>query len=126
MDERPHWLTLARVPGLHADALAKLLTRFDSVADIVTAKAESLIAAGLSEKNAQRLVHADSVQVKADLDWLDKPNRAFVPYSSSDYPPLLKQLRSAPVGLFVCGRVAALSEPQLAIVGSRNPTSIGR
>jgi DNA processing protein len=42
------------------------------------------------------------------------------------YPPLLARLDDAPPVLFVDGDVAVLGEPQLAIVGSRNPTAAGR
>jgi DNA processing protein len=39
---------------------------------------------------------------------------------------LLAEVSDAPLGLFVRGNVDALSLPQLAIVGSRNPTAGGR
>lgn len=44
---------------------------------------------------------------------------------SSDYPELLGHLRDPPQQLFVLGNIAALSSPQLAIVGSRCPTQEG-
>ena len=46
--------------------------------------------------------------------------------SDADYPPLLADLPDAPLGLFVRGDPTALRLPQLAIVGSRNPTPAGR
>ncbi len=42
------------------------------------------------------------------------------------YPPLLRQLADPPLLLYVLGKVEVLSDPQLAMVGSRNPTPPGR
>ena len=43
-----------------------------------------------------------------------------------DYPPLLREVKRAPPLLYVKGSVEALSLPQLAIVGSRSPSALGR
>ncbi|MFM7708236.1 MAG: DNA-processing protein DprA, partial [Gammaproteobacteria bacterium] len=43
-----------------------------------------------------------------------------------DYPPQLRPLGDAPAVLFVRGRVEALAATQLAMVGSRHPTALGR
>ncbi|HEY7638113.1 MAG TPA: DNA-processing protein DprA, partial [Steroidobacteraceae bacterium] len=64
--------------------------------------------------------------IEAELRWLELDEHHFVPLAAEDYPPLLAQLSDAPVGLFVRGDPAVLSLPQLAIVGSRNPTAGGR
>lgn len=39
---------------------------------------------------------------------------------------MLAELKDAPIGLFVRGNPALLAQPQLAIVGARNPTPHGR
>ncbi|MET0533870.1 MAG: DNA-processing protein DprA [Steroidobacter sp.] len=63
--------------------------------------------------------------ITADLCWLEHPTHHFIPIGSSRYPALLAQLPDAPIGLFVRGDVDVLGLPQLAVVGSRNPTSAG-
>jgi DNA processing protein len=60
------------------------------------------------------------------MAWLEQPGNSLITSTDPDYPPLLKELQSAPPLLFVRGSVGLLSEPQLAIVGSRNPTPGGR
>ena len=46
--------------------------------------------------------------------------------TSRDYPDLLRRSPDAPPVLFVRGHAHVLNEPQLAMVGSRNPTAGGR
>jgi DNA processing protein len=57
--------------------------------------------------------------------WLDHPAHHFIPFGSPRYPPLLADLPDAPAALLVRGDADALGLPQLAIVGSRNPTGAG-
>jgi len=59
------------------------------------------------------------------LRWLEHPAHHFLRYGSPGYPPLLANLPDAPAGLLVRGDPDVLSLPQLAIVGSRNPTRAG-
>jgi len=61
-----------------------------------------------------------------DEKWLAGRCRSLVTWGSASYPLLLAAIPDAPLALFVEGTVAALSLPQLAIVGSRNPTQLGR
>ncbi|MFC4310560.1 DNA-processing protein DprA [Steroidobacter flavus] len=59
------------------------------------------------------------------LRWLDHPAHHFIPRGSARYPALLAASPDAPTGLLVRGNPDALSLPQLAIVGSRNPSQAG-
>ena len=129
MDQLTSWLTLVRAPGLHAAGLRPLLARFGSADSILAASAAALSDAGASHALADwlqnRRRHADA-GIAAELRWLEHDAHHFVPLVSVSYPPLLAELSDAPIGLFVRGAPMALSLPQLAIVGSRNPTAGGR
>jgi DNA processing protein len=59
------------------------------------------------------------------LRWLDHPAHHFLRLGAPGYPSLLANLPDAPAGLLVRGDPNLLSLPQLAIVGSRNPTQAG-
>ena len=107
MDELKAWLILMRTPGIHAGSLRKLLKDVPSVCELTRASSASLRA------------------IEADLRWLEQPTHHFLPIDSPRYPALLAELPDAPAGLFVRGDPDALSLPQLAIVGSRNPTAAG-
>jgi DNA processing protein len=120
------WLKLVRVPGMHADTLAALITHFGSLKDLVAADAQALTQAGLPANASELLENFDAVRLQSDQRWVETPGNTFIPWGSANYPHLLTQVPGAPIGLFVRGNVAALGAPQLAIVGARNPTSIGR
>jgi DNA processing protein len=64
--------------------------------------------------------------VTAALHWLDAPTHTVVMFGDAEYSPLLAQLPDAPIGLYVQGKAEVLRQPQLAVVGSRNPTPYGR
>ena len=49
-----------------------------------------------------------------------------MPCTDPGYPTLLKQIADPPIALFLRGELALLDSPQLAIVGSRNPSGEGR
>jgi DNA processing protein len=62
----------------------------------------------------------------ADLQWFaGGSNRRLVTIDHPDYPPLLRQTPDPPVALFALGTLEALQLPQIAMVGSRNPTAGG-
>jgi len=55
----------------------------------------------------------------------DRPDTQLLTPADAAYPALLREIARPPPQLFVRGAVAALSLPQLAIVGSRNATPVG-
>ncbi|MDX1556302.1 MAG: DNA-processing protein DprA [Xanthomonadales bacterium] len=59
------------------------------------------------------------------MQWLSEPTHHLVTWGSEDYPDLLSDIASPPAALFVAGDPAALAQPQVAMVGSRNPTRDG-
>lgn len=60
------------------------------------------------------------------LQWLCDPLNTLITYLDPRYPPLLKEISSAPLALFVRGNAALLQTPQLAVVGSRQFTEYGQ
>jgi DNA processing protein len=71
-------------------------------------------------------MRAMSVAHDAQRRWLEHPGHHLLPCTDVRYPPLLASLSGGPRMLYVGGSLAALGKPQLAIVGSRNPTPQGR
>ena len=127
MEHRDAWLTLAHAPGLHAGRLQEWFARGRSAAELPAATAATLTALGLDAATIDALHGPDPAALARDGAWLDAaPDRTLVVWGAADYPPRLAQIADPPLVLYVTGTVAALSVAQLAIVGSRNPTAIGR
>jgi DNA processing protein len=57
--------------------------------------------------------------------WLAMPGHHLLDPGHEDYPPLLQRIPGKPQTLYVAGDPALLWRPQIAIVGSRNPTAGG-
>lgn len=68
----------------------------------------------------------DAARIATDERWLDACGIELLPATSPLYPVLLAQSPDAPGVLYVRGHAAVLSDPQIAMVGSRNPTAGGR
>ena len=120
------WLRLARVPGTGiADALA-LLERLGGPEALLAATEAELARAGVSRAGLPVLANPDESALERDLRWLEAPGRFLLTGDDPRYPPQLAATAGAPVALFVEGEPAALSLPQLAIVGSRSATAAGR
>jgi len=121
------WLALARLPGLGPRRLARLLQHFGSPGAVFDARAEIGHLLGPSHPARDALARrADTPCVHGDLDWLARDGHHLLTLHDAHYPPLLRELPDPPVVLFVVGDPARLADPQLAIVGSRNPSPSGR
>jgi DNA processing protein len=68
----------------------------------------------------------DRAAVAKDLRWAEANRAQLVSCLSPQYPALLLRTADAPPVLYVLGDVESLSVPQLAMVGSRNPTAGGK
>lgn len=121
------WLALARCEGLSAARIRALLERFGGPDALLAAGAGAWRGAGVPEAGIAGLQNPDWPGVDADLAWLaGGAGRHLVCLDDPAYPPLLAALADAPLALFLLGDKAALRRPQLAIVGSRNPTALGQ
>lgn len=125
-DSLRYWLALAQTPGLGTVRIAKLLARFDSLEEIFRHSVVTLRAFGLGERTIEALKTPQWEQVDRTLAWGNRPDCHIIPLSDPGYPSQLREITSPPPVLFVRGDPRLLSRPQLAIVGSRNPSDTGR
>jgi DNA processing protein len=64
--------------------------------------------------------------LRADLEWLGQPAHYLLTRDSDRFPPLLQDIPNPPAVLFVAGEPDVLWRPQVAVIGSRNPTAGGK
>ncbi|CAN5132806.1 DNA-processing protein DprA [soil metagenome] len=125
VDDAEAWLRLIHAPGLGSTGLLNLLDAFGSPASIVSAPRAELARRGLAGAALAALADPDRERLDRDLAWLESPSHHLCPITASEYPPLLREIADPPAALFVNGAPDALAGPQIAIVGSRNPTPAG-
>ena len=116
----------ARAPALNAAQLVQLAGVEPDLAALEWRDSAAFTRIGLTIGTAAWLAAPDEARIDSDLRWLETSGAVLLPATVPDYPPLLRESPGAPAVLFVRGDVRILSEPQLAMVGSRNPTAGGR
>jgi len=127
MDERWRRLTLAaRTPGLDAAAFAAIAAATPDLELFDRPDPAALTRLGLTTDGIRWLSNPDEARLAADLRWLDESRCLLLPCTAAAYPQMLRESPDAPPLLYVRGRAECLGEPQLAMVGSRNPSAGGR
>jgi len=116
----------ARTPGLDAARLAAVARAGDGLELLERPDTGLLAALGLTTAALTWLNTPDHASVEADLRWLESSGCTLLASTDPGYPELLRQSPDAPAVLYVRGDPSLLAEPQLAMVGSRNPTAGGR
>ncbi|HEX4241801.1 MAG TPA: DNA-processing protein DprA [Steroidobacteraceae bacterium] len=123
-EESSAWVILSRTPGLDAGSLERALALLGGAQGIVAASEAARSGAGIPDA-ARRFLSTARI-CPAERDWLASPHHHVIPFTDPRYPSLLGTHRRRPITLYLAGDPAVLGLPQLAIVGSRNPTPQGR
>lgn len=102
-----NWLALFHVAGVGPKTFLKYLKQDETLSSL------------------PENIKPDWKAVEQDLTWAQAHDNHIVLLSSSDYPEILKKISTPPPVLFVKGDLKLLNKPQIAMVGSRNPSSQG-
>ncbi len=116
------WIRLIHLPGIGAVQQCRLLERFGSAEAIFSAAPQD---SELSDKVKKAICNPDHRRIEESLKWLDNPQARLITQNCDAYPARLKSLNDAPSVLFAIGATRLLNSPQIAIVGSRNPSQSG-
>jgi DNA processing protein len=125
-DEVLAWSALAHAPGLDPTSLSAALDVLGSAHACLTSSALDLQRAGLPAATCAFLSSLESRPGAAMRRWLETPRNHLIPLTQPGFPRLLRELPDCPLALYVRGNPAALEDPQLAVVGTRNPTAQGK
>ncbi len=122
-----YWLLLLKAPHLGVRTFYKALRHFESPQQVFTSSYADRVDSGLFRKQTlEYLTKADESLVQADMDWAKADDCHILTLIDADYPAQLNSIADPPPLLYVRGDVACLSAHQLAIVGSRNPSTGGQ
>lgn len=120
------WLALTLTPGLGPTQSRRLVEFLGGVEEVFKATLTELEAAGLPVAAAQALATGRSIELAQDeLAKAAAAGIRTVSLDDQEYPPELRQIYDPPPVLYVRGNVAALSNPGIAMVGTRHPTPYG-
>lgn len=89
------------------------------------AKERQLADLGLPPDLIAKVYETDWDLAEKDLAWVNQATCNILTCNDACYPKLLKETKSHPLLIFVRGNLDLLATHQIAIVGSRNPTSTG-
>lgn len=125
-DARRALLFLITINGMGPKRLRRLLDAFATPQAALQASATEWIRLGLPSSLAHQQPRGMPDRVEAMLSWLEESERHHLVLAGDEsYPPQLADLPDAPAALFGEGDIRLLKEPQLAIVGSRTPSTGG-
>ncbi len=119
------WLKLIRCPGIGPQQGRSLLETWNSDKAPGPSDTPLLAGCGWSSASIQAFQRLDEKILAADLEWLARPGHHLVGMDDPRYPALLRRIQDPPLALFVRGEPRLLQAPQIAVVGSRNPTQGG-
>ncbi|MBV8053518.1 MAG: DNA-protecting protein DprA [Acidobacteriaceae bacterium] len=120
------WLALTLAPGLGPTKARKLVEFFGSIENVFAASLTELEAAGLNASSAQSLGTGRALELANDeLIRATAAGARLVALEDQLYPTQLKQIYDPPLVLYVRGNVNVISQPGIAVVGTRHPTPYG-
>src|SRR5579871_648372 len=121
-----YWLALSLTPGLGPTRGRKLVKRYGAIQDIFHASLTELESQGVQAHSAQSIVMGKSLEL-AHEEYAKAVSSGVAILSKDDanWPSSLGQIYDPPLLLYVRGNVEAVSQPGIAIIGTRLPTPYG-
>jgi DNA processing protein len=123
--EQRQWLALKMIPGVGTTLFIRLLARYGTPADVLSASETSLREV-VGPKLAERIhAYRDTVDVDGQVARLAEYGGTLHTLDDPTYPLLLAEIYDPPLVLFARGVLGEADQPCVAIVGTRRPTSYG-
>ena len=122
-----YWLALAHIPGIGVRTLRFLQDRFSSLDNLFKVKSAVLNQLHLAETVVAGIQNPPWLEVDKDLQWRaqNQQQHHILVLDGENYPDILREINYPPMVLYVRGEGNLLNMPQLAMVGSRNPSHSG-
>jgi len=124
LNTQKHWLMLLRTPGVGSKTFFKCL-QYCSPEDVFNTPREKLLQLGLKTASIDALKKPNWALVERDLQWLEQAQNHLILWGDEHYPKQLQEIPDPPPMLFARGDIDLIHFPQIAIVGSRNPSASG-
>ena len=125
-DELRCTLALHRIPGVGPILYKEFMAHFGSAQETLAAAPTLDTEGRITAKILAHLQAPDWAAVDADITWAESTGNLIIHIRDPRYPYRLAQIGDPPPILFIRGDVSVLDRPQIAIVGTRNPSPTGR
>ena len=126
-EDRAYYVALSLAPEMGPGRMHRLLRHFGTLAAAWSASPAAWRDAGLEKAVAAGLQRArDEIDPARELDRLAQAGISALTWADDDFPPLLRQIPSPPILLYVRGALEARDQLAVAVVGTRNATAYGR
>lgn len=124
-DKLKYWLALLRTPDVGSKKFLTLLNYHDPE-QLFYQPVSRLANLKLSNKSIDFIKSPNWDLITKDVEWIEQSGNEVITIHDSCYPLQLKEIDSPPPLLFILGNKKLLSQPQISIVGSRNPSAMGK
>ncbi|MDX1351898.1 MAG: DNA-processing protein DprA [Thiomicrorhabdus sp.] len=107
--------------------LQAIKTHFGTLKNALQSSPSTWHGSELLSKNQIDDLFSDQTKKRVDeaLEWACTDNQAWLTFGEKAYPQTLREIADPPILLGVRGRIELLSDPQVAIVGSRHASKQG-
>ncbi len=126
MTEQEALLVLNAIPGMSGEAIRRLMGTFGNAQRVLQQQEENFLNLGLSQNLVTNIVHFPKDKfLEGEYNYLRKSDIKILSVFDEDYPSLLKQIKHAPLVLYIKGNLKLLNSSSVALVGSRKASSYG-
>jgi DNA processing protein len=121
-----HWLALALTPGLGPLKARKIAEAFGGAENVLKATLTDLEGTGMQAVSAQSIATGRSLELAhVELARAAQADVLLLCFDDPAYPAQQEQIYDPPLVLYVRGNSQAISQPGIAVVGTRHPTPYG-
>jgi DNA processing protein len=120
------WLAISLTPGLGPTKARKLVEHFGSAEGVFRASLTELESTGIQAVSAQSIATGKSGELaREEIARAAGAGVTVLSLEDSCYPTRLKEIYDPPLVLYVRGDPEVLTQPGIAMVGTRHPTPYG-
>ncbi|MGA8500563.1 MAG: DNA-processing protein DprA [Candidatus Sulfotelmatobacter sp.] len=120
------WLAISLTPGLGPTKARKLVEHFGSAEAVFHASLTELESTGMQAVSAQSIATGKSAELaREEIARAAAAGVTVVSLEDPCYPSRLKEIYDPPLVLYVRGNPEVLTQPGIAMVGTRHPTPYG-
>lgn len=124
-EQQKQWLTLFLIPGIGSTTFIKLIARFGTPSEVLSASEKSLSEV-VGKTLAHRIAHyREIVDVDTELKLIEKHKVKIIALDDPEYPISLAEIYEPPLVLYCKGNLLNRDQYSISIVGTRKYSPYG-